>query len=315
MCTSIIYRYEDGMILGRNMDYEHPVDFNVLYLPEGYHYADDLYGNPLKSKYKMMGICFHNHNPLKDGVNEHGLVGCTNAFAIFNPYHNEVAPDKLNVSALDYMNYVLGNFKSVKEVVDNLENIHISTKNSRGENVICPAFHYMFVDKSGDSILIEPIDKELVAIKNPYDVMTNSPNFYRHEKRLKALLDPNNLKDFNAAKNLPGGYDPTSRFIKAFYLNATHLEAKNSREALENTYSILETLKMPRGFVKLKGAQDHTYTRYVCAYDVVNKLLTARNHTNTAVFSLSFEDIKAPDERVSIYFDKRLSTFKFTDIC
>lgn len=312
MCTTIIFRYDSGSILGRNMDYEHPVDFNVLYLPRGYHYADDLYGKPLKNKYKMMGICFHDHNPLKDGVNEHGLVGCTNAFKIFNPYYNEVKAGYENISALDFMNYALGNYKSVQELIEDIDNIHISTRDSNGQPVICPSFHHMFVDGSGDSVIIEPISKKLTVVRNPYDVMTNSPSFYRHEKRLKKVMDPDNLDDFNAVKNLPGGYDPTSRFIKAFYLNATHHEAKNSIEALENTYSILEPLKMPRGFVKLRGAHDHTYTRYICAYDVNNKILTARNHTNTSVYTLSFDDIENHDERHSINFEKKLCTYKWS---
>ncbi len=301
MCTSILVRYKEGAVLARNMDYEHPVDYNVLYLPAGYTYAADLYGNPLLSKYKMMGVCFHDHNPLKDGVNEHGLIGCTNTFRVFKPFAGEVNQKaRTNISSLDYFNYCLGNYRDVEELVSDLKGIHISTRDADKQPVICPDFHYFFADCRGRSVVIEPKEQKLVAIENPYDVMTNSPPFHNHEKRLKKLIDTDRPEEFNGVKNLPGGYDPVSRFIKAYYLNRTYIEAKTRSEALESAYSVLESLKMPQGFVKLKGNPDHSYTRYLCAYDNKSALLTVRSHSNPTVYSLSFDQIERPGERHAI---------------
>ena len=61
--------------------------------------------------------------------------------------------------------------------------------------------------------------------------MTNSPAFKSHVRRLNQLLDLDNIEDFNSAKNLPGGYDPISRFIKAFYLTKMHVKPNNFKEA------------------------------------------------------------------------------------
>ncbi len=80
MCTGIKIDYKDGCVIGRTMDYEVPVKYNVLYLPRNYNYCNDLMGKPLYSKYKSIGVCFENWDPLKDGVNEHGLAGITNTF-------------------------------------------------------------------------------------------------------------------------------------------------------------------------------------------------------------------------------------------
>ena len=46
--------------------------------------------------------------------------------------------------------------------------------------------------------------------------MTNSPRFESHVRRLNQILDLDNLEGFNSAKDLPGGYDPISRFKKHF---------------------------------------------------------------------------------------------------
>ncbi|MDU5922762.1 MAG: linear amide C-N hydrolase, partial [Finegoldia magna] len=80
MCTTIIVDYPQGSVMARTLDFEVPLEYNMIYIPRGFHYADDLYHKPLHSKYKMMGMCFRNLYPIKDGVNEHGLCGCTNMF-------------------------------------------------------------------------------------------------------------------------------------------------------------------------------------------------------------------------------------------
>src|SRR5690554_1961673 len=107
MCTGIKINYDDGCVVGRTMDYEVPLKYNVIYLPRNYHYSYDLIGEPLYTKYKALGLCFENRSPLKDGVNEHGLIGITNEFTGFNLYSNKINSEKVNISSLYYLNYAL----------------------------------------------------------------------------------------------------------------------------------------------------------------------------------------------------------------
>src|SRR5690554_5348953 len=211
MCTGIKIDYDDGCVLGRTMDYESPMNYNVLYFPRNYNYGMDLMGRPLYSKYRMLGVCFHNRDPLKDGVNEHGLVGITNDFKGFNLYNQKTNPERINVSSLDYFNYALANYKSVQDLVDDLPNIHMATHNHLEEKVISPDFHFMFSDSTKRCVVIEPKGGELAWYDNPYHVMTNSPGFKSHVRRLNDHMDMENLEDFNSSKDLPGGYDPVSR--------------------------------------------------------------------------------------------------------
>ena len=289
MCTSILVDYDNGIVMGRNMDWDMDVNYHIIYLPAGYEYANDLYGNPLYSKYKMLGLCFRDTNPLKDGVNEHGLMGCTNMFIKMNLFSSKVKPGKVNLSSLDYFNYALGNYRTVAELVEDLPNIHISKKDHQGNKVITPDFHFYFADASGDSILIEPMDQKLTAIVNPYKVMTNSPPLDHHAKALEKTFQQEGRK-FQPAKDLPGGYDPVSRFIKAYYLNEHIADAVTREDALENTYSILEALKIPEAFTKTKF--DYTFTRYITAYDAGSRLLTVRSHMNPRIYSISMDDVE-----------------------
>lgn len=311
MCTGVKTNYKDGCVIGRTMDFEVPVNYNALYLPMDYNFCDDLMGKPLHSKYKMMGVCFNNKDPLKDGVNEHGLAGVTNTFTEFNLYDNKVNPGKVNISSLNYFNYALGNYKSIEELIEDLPNIHMSSKDHRGENVISPNFHFMFTDASKRCIVIEPKKRDLVYYENPYNVMTNSPGFKSHVKRLNRLMDLDNLDEFNASKDLPGGYDPFSRFIKAFYLNEMNVKAENSNEAFSNFYNIMSSMVMPEGFVRNKKYEETTYTRYTCGYDTKSRLLTVKAHSNPTVYQWGFEDIEDKDKRQTFFLDKSFTAQKF----
>lgn len=303
MCTGIKINYKDGCVMGRTMDYEVPLNYNAIYIPKNYRFCDDLMDKPLYSKYKALGMCFENQDPLKDGVNEYGLIGITNDFSGFNLYDNGVKQEKINISSLDYLTYALTNYKSVEELIEDLPNIHISTRDYKGENVLSPDFHFMFTDSTKRCIIIEPKRKELICYENPYDVMTNSPGFKSHVRRLKELIDLDNLDDFNSAKNLPGGYDPVSRFIKAFYLTKMNIEANNYKEALSYSYNIMAAMTMPNGFIRNKKYNYTTYTRYICSYDSKHRLLTVKSDTNPRVYELGFEDIEDEDRRRAFFLD------------
>lgn len=303
MCTAIKIDYDGASVMGRTMDYEVDLDYNALYLPRDYVYSRDLFARPLRSKYRTLGICFSNYDPLKDGVNEHGLIGVTNEFSGFNLYRSRPDQDKVSLASLDYMNYALMNYRSVEEVIEGLDQVQLASKDWQGEEAISPAFHYMFTDRSQRCIVVEPRKGELVYYDNTYDVMTNSPAFPSHERRLKKLFDLGDLEGFNSPKDLPGAYDPVSRFLKAFYLTRMNARSEGREDALANCYNILGAMAMPNGFVKNRKYQSTTYTRYTCAYDSGTRLLTVRSHKNPRVYHLGFEDVEDLGKRQEFFIE------------
>lgn len=304
MCTTIRVPYPEGSVLARTMDYEDPVDYNILYYPKKSYYADDLMHNRLLTKYRMMGLCFYDFNPLKDGVNEYGLIGCTNLFLSMNPFATEVDPTKRNISSLDYMNYCLGNFRTVDEIIKDLEHTHISTHDVDGNKVICPEFHFMFVDRNNHFIVVQPKRKKMTWYEDDVNVCTNSPAFPTHLRRLKAFNEK--ILQENPAKNLPGSYDPVSRFIRAYHINHGHVKANNRMQAYEQAYSVMEAMKIPQGFIRNTTHPDDTYTRYICAYDTEKCELTVRSHTNPTVYRMNFDDFQHCTERTSVFLPKKI---------
>lgn len=308
MCTGIKLDYEGASVLARTMDYEYPLAYNIIYLPRDYEYTRDLYTRRLYSKYRVMGLCFENRNPLKDGVNEHGLMGISNSFTGFNLYSNSLDPNKKNISSLDYLNYALMNYRSTDDLLSDLENINLCQRDELGKKVLSPDFHYMFVDRRGRALVLEPYRGRLKAYENPYGIMTNSPSFRSHVKKLKETMDLEDLASFNGAKDLPGGYDPVSRFIKAFYLSKKSPQARTLQEALAYSYSILNSLSLPEGFIRERTLDQPMYTRYISAYDSLSKLLTVKSHINPVVYSLSFDDIRDKDKRHEFFIGSSFET-------
>lgn len=312
MCTTIKINYGEGKgsVMARNMDWDMEVDYHVLYYPAGTVYAQDLYHQPLRNQYRMLGVCFRRMNPLKDGINEHGLMGATNMFRSMNLYANQVDPNKENISSLDYLNYALASYKTVAELVADLPNIHISKKDHLGNKAIVPDFHHYFVDARGDSVIVEP-DPQLKAFVDKYSVMTNSPKLSTHARRLEQCMKPSNGRQFHPAKDLPGGYDPVSRFIKAYYLAEHSTPVATERQALQNAFSVLEALKIPEYFAETD--YDHTFTRYTSAYDNQELLLTMRSHTNPRIFSLALKDLSHLSEKTFFSIPREIQMDQLLD--
>lgn len=311
MCTTIKIDSNEGYVLARTMDFESPLIYNGLYMPKDYVFMVDLEDNLITSKYEAMGVVFYKSTPFKDGINTKGLMGCTNYYHAFNIHDDKIQEGKVNISSLDYMNYALLTYADVDELCNDLDNIHISSKNSKGEAVICPDFHHMFVDKNGKCVVVEPKNKEYVFYDNPYDVMTNSPSFKSHVKKLeKYFYEDDNLENFNGSKSLPGGYDPASRFIKSHYFVRTQEKSLNQRDALKNAYDIMDAIRLPKGFIYSNKHEHNIYTRYIAAYDNKNLLMTAKSRSNQKVYCAEFDDFNSTNP-VFFPFDTDFSMEKF----
>lgn len=293
-----------GALLGRTMDIEADVPFNIIYQPKGYPGTENLLGGHFHSKYAILGIGFLDRDPYKDGVNEHGLVGVINDFKGFNRYVKSVDPEKTNLSSFHFLNYILGNYKSVDEVIEILPELHMSTHNHLGEKVIAPNFHFMLTDSTQRCIVIEPNKGKLEWYENPYGVMTNPPAFPKHVEKLNDLLDPDQPENFTGAKQLPGGYDPISRFIKAFYLNRMSPTNKDVDQAWSQLYNVLSAMSLPLGFIPDRTQDYYMHTAYVSAYDTESRTLTLKSAHNPQIYRLSLSEIENPDQRQAFHIPK-----------
>ena len=101
--------------------------------------------------------------------------------------------------------------------------------------------HVVVYDKTGASIVIEPLDGKLKVYDNPLGVITNSPTFDWHMINVRnyVALNPRNVPPVtingttfrnmgqgSGMLGLPGDFTPPSRFVRASVFSATAIPSK-----------------------------------------------------------------------------------------
>lgn len=235
-CTALHLTAKDGgVVVGRTMEFGVDVQSDAVVIPAGTKLTSSLpdksKGIHYTTKYGIVGANFMNKHMVVDGMNEKGMyVG-----ALYLPgyaSYREGTPENASRSMApeDYVAWLLGNFSTVAEVKANYNKV-ILVENPQKE-IGGQSFpgHFLITDRSGASIVIEPIDKTLKLHEDPLGILTNSPSFDWHMTNLSNYvnLSPINVHqiDLSSTKitqfaqgggmlGLPGDYTPPSRFVRA----------------------------------------------------------------------------------------------------
>lgn len=82
----------------------------------------------------------------------------------------------ISTSSSDFTQWIVSQFATVEEVRDAIENneVAISPVLTPGFPPEVQPFHFIVYDKSGKSLVIEPLDGKLVLYDNPTGTMANS---------------------------------------------------------------------------------------------------------------------------------------------
>ena len=177
------------------------------------------------------------------GMNEKGLA--VHLLYLSSAEFPEYNHKKRGVNLFNFTKYILDNYASVDEVVDNFAKIQIANYpiNIHGMKVKFPA-HFAFDDASGDSAVIEYIDGKLkIYHGKQYGVMTNEPHY---DLQLKNLAKYQAESTQYNANNLPGGAYSSNRFIRAYYYD-THLPntPDKNRTSVSYMFSLIQGVSSP----------------------------------------------------------------------
>lgn len=279
-CTGILLRNADGTIVhGRTVEFgiQLAVDFAVV--PRGYRFTGMTPlgdGKKWTSKYGALGAIVFGNLGIMDGVNEKGLAVGAFYFPTTAEYTPTTAENQAkSMSSIDFSNWILTQFASVDEVRAAVES---------GETVVAPTllpgwppqvqpFHWIVYDKSGKSLVIEPIAGKLVLSDNPLGVFTNSPSFDWHMTNLRnyialnprdvppVKLDGKTFASFGMGAGmlgLPGDYTPPSRFVRAAVFSATAFAAPDASAGIYSGFHILNNFDIPYGIARVnEGGTTH----------------------------------------------------------
>ena len=333
-CTGLFAKAEDGTVIyGRTMEFSMDLESCVVAVAKGHRYTGSTptgsEGMFWESKYNVLGVNFFGTDFVADGMNEKGLQGGCFYFAQEAKYQ-DFSPENSGkaLAPEEYVSWVLGNFKSVKEVAEHYQDAIIVNTVNKELKVVVP-LHFLFVDRSGDSLVVEFSGKGASVMRNPVGVFTNNPGFDWHLKNLSNYvgLSTHNiqpkkingmeLKPFGQGTGmigLPGDTTSPSRFVRGAFKLLSVTPFANAEDGLNKMFRVIKNFYITKGNVvgESKGEKVYEYTlwevyknlndfvMYVDIYDDVNiKKVDGRkinfSHSEVQVFDLSkkqrFKDV------------------------
>lgn len=233
-------------------------------------------------------------NVVLEGMNEHGVTLSAQTLSMSVYQTLEHGPEKEQLSWIDFIPYILGNFKNARNAVRALQNDVIVIETDFLKKHPGLGQHWTLADAHGNHFVIEYIDGILNVHENTVGVMTNDPNFSWHVQNLDNYVNvqsaiptaqksiqvdqPSNLhpKPFlpkvpsttshgGGLLGLPGDLSPPARFVRSFYLrslaNAVNPPG-NLSEALALATNLIDAVAIPYGAVSppSSGKTDPIFT-------------------------------------------------------
>ena len=323
-CTGIMLKTKDGKtVSGRTLEFGVEVSTSLIAVPVNYQFVgntDKGAGLKYKSKYAMTGIITFSDMNIADGMNSAGLSSGAFYFPTFAEYTPLTKENQHKaLSPVDFNNWILSQFATVEEVRKAIENneVVIVPTVLEGWGEVAPPFHYVVYDKSGKSIVIEPIKGKLVVFDNPIGVMTNSPTFDWHMTNLRNYT---NLKAENVnsmtingvtfeslgqgsgMKGIPGDFTPPSRFVRATAFTVTAIPVETTFEAIGEVFHILNNFDIPKGFSRevVDGTVFADYTQLTCARDPQTLKYYYKTYNNQTIKEFDLNDFDANSKDILV---------------
>lgn len=268
-CTRVVYKGpNNSVITARSMDWKDEIDANLWVFPRGITRNGEVgpqsvqwtskYGSIVTTAWDIATV---------DGLNEKGLVAnvlwlVESTYPKFDP-----AGDKKGITISAWAQYVLDNFATVGEAVEQLrdEPFAIVSDYIPGTQKYT-TLHLSISDAGGDNAIFEYIDGKLVIHHDPsYTVMTNSPVFGDQ------LALNSYWQNIPGTVMLPGTNRAADRFVRAsYYINAIP-QTEDTRIAVASVFSVIRNCSVPFG-ISSATEPNISSTRWRSVADQKNKV-------------------------------------------
>lgn len=263
MCTSIYQVTLDHThLLARTMDW--PVlAVSPLFIPRNFKWQSVYDHRVYQNKYALVGggSLSASRVDVSDGVNEYGLMAQKLTFDNGAQLVDEPDRSKVQLAAYEFAFYVLGNFKSVADLVDHLGEVELMSDVNNEIKFGKSEMHFAVADRTGRVVVVEPTTQPMRVIENPLGVVTNSPDFDHELKQMEKYVDftpafrdgrvPLNTPRVTTGRlsgktNPPGYYSPSARFIRAAYLRERSDVPRDKVSGIASEFHLLDSVTVPQ---------------------------------------------------------------------
>ena len=239
-----------------------------------------------------------------DGLNDQGLsVGLFYfpGYASYTPMTADNA--KRALAPYEFGLWALANFATVDEVREAVKNIVLVPTPAPGlgspQGAVAGA-HFFLQDKSGKSLVVEPVNGTLKVHDAPLGVMTNAPTYDWHMTNLSNYINLS-VKDIDTAKvgpmtlsafgsgagmlGLPGDFTPPSRFVRAVAFSQAATPNKTAEDTVFAAFHILNQFDVPKGSVMNAAVGEPTpeITEWTSVNDLRNLRWYFRTFTDQSI--------------------------------
>ncbi|GLP97621.1 linear amide C-N hydrolase [Paraferrimonas sedimenticola] len=252
----------DAPVIGRTIEFGfadqskmQSIDLEIEKFPRGTEVVSADKSMTWVAKYGY--IKTHAHDVAAEGINEAGLYVALLWF-IDGEWQARVAGGN-NLATYEAVEWMLGNFNKASDAATALKNINVYQTADTGLGIEIPA-HWMVVDKTGQSFVIEHIDGEaIVTNTSESGVMTNSPKISEHTQHFSDFIAANPKLDSSKNEtnmelpNLPGSYSAKDRYTRTRVLRDLTPEPTSSSQAVNQVVHIMNNTDYVRGVVEFEG--------------------------------------------------------------
>ena len=308
-CTGISLKAGDGAaVRGRTLEFGFPMQSKVLVVPAGKEFSGTLpdggKGLAYTSRYAFIGANALNMPVILDGLNDQGLsVGLFYfpGYASYTPVTDENKNRAL--APYEFAAWVLASFATVDEVKEAVKQIVLVPTPAPGlgsPQGMVPGTHFFIQDKSGKSLVVEPVDGTLKVHDAPLGVMTNAPTYDWHMTNLANYINLS-PKDVTQEKlgdttvsafgsgtgmlGLPGDFTPPSRFVRAAMFSQAARPNKTAEDTVFAAFHILNQFDIPKGSVinAAIGQPTAEITEWTSVADLKNLRWYFRTHEDQSI--------------------------------
>ncbi|MGA2761338.1 MAG: choloylglycine hydrolase family protein [Candidatus Cybelea sp.] len=292
-CTGIRLTAKDGaVVVARTLEFGADLQSKVLVYPAGTPVTGSLpnsaAGISFTTKYGIVGANAFGLPIVVDGLNDQGLyVG--EFFFPGSAGYTDVTPENASraMAGYQYAMWILGNFSSVADVRSAYDRV-VLAPTVLPQLGMAPPVHFRVTDKTGASVVIEPIAGKLVIYDDPLGVITNSPTFDWHMTNLRnyvglsaenrasmTLPGGTTLNSFGQGSGfygIPGDFTPPSRFVRAVAYEVAAAQPATASDAVQQVFHILNNFDIPVGAVRdeVNGKTIDEWTLWTSAADLTN---------------------------------------------
>jgi choloylglycine hydrolase len=280
MCTALIFSPKDHYF-GRNLDLELSFGQEVVIAPRNYEFKMRKLPS-LEQHYALIGVALVKQDyPLYfDAANEKGLAMAGLNYPGNARYYTE-ASGKDNVAPFEFIPWILGQASNIAEAKQLLAKLNLVKIDFSPDFLLSP-LHWLLADKNGKAITVEADRDGMHVYDNPVGVLTNNPSFPLQSFNLNnyqnlAAANPQNSFSQQVkfdtysrglgSRNLPGGLDSESRFVRACFGKYNALKSENDLDNLNACFHIMHSVEQVQGLDEV-AENEYEYTIYTSCVDL-----------------------------------------------